>query len=220
MWDMMIKTVSDRRRGCGWRKEGGLYLVTDAPGQPCGKLPIPLHTCPVCGAGIKQARGWTWIDGDAIAATQPCRFKNGGDHRCLGACPLDTPYNHIGRAGLLWIGEAYYQTPDAWLQEAQTQGISRRIKAVPRGFEIGTTWVMLAHSKAVFEARPWAADPDAVMEPGPGIFHVFKPREIQYVVKGTETENQLMDLWDRGITPIRVQRVEDQTAMALEGSHG
>ena len=36
------------RRGCGFRKTGGLYLVGDNQGQPCCRLPIILHVCPAC----------------------------------------------------------------------------------------------------------------------------------------------------------------------------
>lgn len=31
------------RRGCGYRKMGGLYLVADALGEVCHRLPFPLQ---------------------------------------------------------------------------------------------------------------------------------------------------------------------------------
>ena len=205
---MQIKTVTDRKRGCGWRKEGGLYMMGGGVFTPCGKLPIPLDTCPCCGAGVKPARGWTWVNADALTKDAPCSLAGDLKHGYLHeTCPLD---GRIGRAGLLWIGEAFYKTPGDWTREAQDQGISRRIKAVPRGFEIGETWVLLAHRRAI----P-ATSPD--QEPEPGIFQVFQPTEIQYVTTGKETEKELEDLWDRGITPIRIKRDETQVAMDLQG---
>jgi hypothetical protein len=38
------------KRGCGYRKVGGIYLVSGGEGRPCGCLQIPLHTCPSCRA--------------------------------------------------------------------------------------------------------------------------------------------------------------------------
>jgi hypothetical protein len=40
------------KRGFGYRKVGGIYLVSGGKGRPCGCLPIPLHTCPSCRADI------------------------------------------------------------------------------------------------------------------------------------------------------------------------
>ena len=51
----------EARRGCGYRKVGGLYLMGGTGGMPCCKMPIPLHVCPTCHGGIKQTRGWSWI---------------------------------------------------------------------------------------------------------------------------------------------------------------
>ena len=36
------------KRGCGFRKPGGLYMVS-AVSAPCGKLPTPLDICPTWG---------------------------------------------------------------------------------------------------------------------------------------------------------------------------
>lgn len=51
----------EARRGCGFRKVGGLYMVSGALSSPCERLPLELHVCPVCNAGIKQTRAWQWI---------------------------------------------------------------------------------------------------------------------------------------------------------------
>jgi hypothetical protein len=44
----------------------------------------------------------------------------------------------------------------------------------------------------------------------PGIFHMFKPSAVEYVVKGDESDEKLADLEKRGITPVKVERLENQ----------
>lgn len=111
-----IQIRHDRQRGCGWRKEGGIYLVSGGVGEPCGKLPLALEKCPTCSCGIKFSRGWTWIDADALFAGKEChRPMQGKKDPCL-ECPLLTPNPKIKRAGLLWIGEKFYKTPADWIK--------------------------------------------------------------------------------------------------------
>lgn len=50
----------EAKRGCGFRKVGGTYLVSEGEGMPCDRLPIKLDVCPVCSHGFKRSRGWTW----------------------------------------------------------------------------------------------------------------------------------------------------------------
>ena len=199
-----MNTSFEAARGCGFRKVGGLYLVFDGPGEDCGKMPIPLWVCPTCGAGIKAARGWTWIDGDALAAEArekacPRKRKIGqkksGD---CGGCPMDqdAPF---GRAVLIWIGESFYATPADFQREAKAKGISRRIAAVPRGFEIGKTFVFLAHRESVA-----GIDEDGKAAFFPGVFSIFRPTRIEIVCDGTESPEQIAEYEGRGLTPVRV----------------
>jgi hypothetical protein len=129
----------------------------------------------------------------ALAALSPggCKMEGG-----CGACPLADA--KVERAGLLWIGEKFYPTPGAWEKEAREMGISRRIKAIPRGFKIGETWIALAHIKATNYT--------------PGIFRLFRPTAIEYVVKGTETETELEDMEKRGISLVKVEHAPEQAA--------
>ena len=53
----------EAKRGCGYRKVGGIYLVGDGLSAVCDRLPYPLEVCRVCGAGIKPSRGIQWLDG-------------------------------------------------------------------------------------------------------------------------------------------------------------
>lgn len=187
--------ASEPRRGCGYRKIGGLYLVGPTSGAPCCKLPHELDVCPTCGAGIKQARGWTWIDAAAVFA---------GDCRRPGAerlvpfdparlCPLDGAVA-LGRMGLLWIGARFYRTPAHFDLEAHSLGISRRISAVPRGFRVGQTWVALAHPAVELGGKM-----------GPAIFRVFCPSAIEKILPESARGSSEVDrLIGQGVTPVFV----------------
>lgn len=215
-----VEVRHDKKRGCGWRKPGGMYLVSRGPLGNCGKLPIPLCTCPTCGHGIKPARGWQWVDADALTKPYSCpREKTGG---CT-SCALS---RKIGRAGLLWIGGVYYKTPGEFAREAETHGLSRRISRVPRGFIPGKTYVLTAHREAISDiceechgnggkfGQPTC---DACNSTGiikkPGIFGVFLPTAVEYVVTGKETDEELAALVGRGITPVRIERDEEDVLL-------
>lgn len=216
---MEIPERHDEERGCGFRKSGGIYLVSDGISMPCGKLPIKLDVCPTCRCGIKPARGWTWIDGDQFLKDKNCKQ----DVSLCQLCPLS---KSVGRVGLLWIGGAYYERPEDWMAEAQRLGVSRRISKVPKDFKVGETLVFVAHRKvfpveceacggdgkiATDESRAGDVPDDVCEDCGgngvgykPGVFHVFRPKAIEYVTKGDETEEELEALVKRGITPVKV----------------
>jgi hypothetical protein len=195
---MEIETRVEARRGCGWRKPGGLYLVADGIGDPCPLLPVPLVVCPACGCGIKPARGWTWIEPDTLLNPREHGHSD---------CPLNEPGGMGERAGLLWIGGVFY-TPQEWVLEAHRMGVSRRIQAVPRGFVLGETWVAVAH-RAVPAPDPWSS------VTCPGVFYLFRPQRIEYVVRGDESDDELDALLERGITPLRVERAEQQSLLEV-----
>lgn len=210
-----MRTLTEPKRGCGFRKGGGLYLVTD-PGMsaPCGKLPKILDVCPTCSGGIKFSRSWTWISPAALFERGVCQLERSINRDCR-ACVLSSPPE---RAGLLWIGEKFYGKPSDWIAEANTMGVSRRIPAVPNDFVAGETWVLVAHKKAVSRGCSRTAAMGCPYHKGqrcevckgtgyehlPAIFHAFKPERIEYVVKGDETEEDLERLEKRGVEPVRV----------------
>ena len=204
--------VVEGKRGCGYRKPAkdgvGIYLVGPAAGAPCGRLPFALGACPVCGGGVHAARGWTWIEPRKLfgvpvtncgVEARPVAPEQWLQHQtlCL-ACPMgfDMPE---GRHGLIWIGEMHYKTPQAYLEEAQKMGLSRKLKAVPKGFKLGETVVYLAHRFAVpnpklkgFSAGALAVVPgdatELLKEPPmlPGVFSTFMPTGIDLVVADAE----------------------------------
>lgn len=203
------------KRGCGYRKVNGLYIVGGGVGAPCDRLPFALTVCTCCGQGVKQALGWTWIDvakffngkhvivGDGYDNLMECGDMN-------GLCPLCSHPESMGKAGLLWIGEKFYKTPDAFVKEGVSMGFSRRIRAIPHGFKIGETWVMLAHSKAIPETRRsvaggWAGSEDEVIPAKPGIFYAWKPQRIEKIVlESTRGTEEIAALEKRGILPVFV----------------
>jgi len=217
-----VRVITDEgKRGCGYRKKGGLYLMCDGVGTPCGKLPIPLTVCPCCGHGIKPSLGWTWVNARQLAEGVKCSHKD-----CSAACPLHTPPE---KAGLLWIGESFYKTPSEWMAEADGMGVSRKVSSVPRGFEVGKDWVMVAHRKAISKKCETCDGSGNIADEVDGeqllkkcddceggykytaaIFHAFKPDRVEYVIKGTETEDELAELERRGLSLVKLVRTDGE----------
>lgn len=199
----MIATRREGKRGCGYRKPGGLYMVSGKAGRDCGRFPIPLTVCPTCSAGIKPARGWTWIDSGPILEANPCSSLGWS----CSTCPLQMPTD---RVGLIWIGAKFYDSPQKFQSEAARMGISRRIKSIPRDFVLGKTWVWLAH-RHVIQTNELDEDGDPIFRPA--VFMAFLPTAIEYVVKGDEDEEELQRMIDRGITLVRIEKIGEQMEM-------
>jgi hypothetical protein len=207
---MAVETM----RGCGYRKVGGLYLVGGELEAGCDRLPVELTVCPCCNQGIKPARGWSWINPEAFLTDDHANLDD-GKCSCPPACPVCNPSMHFRpdeRAGLLWIGEAFYKTPADFTAEAARQGVSRRISSLPKGFEVGKTWVFFAHRKCSHGTQECAAcggdglPPVEARTSGdlycavcggtgkvkptfPGIFIVFRPRALERIVKQSEFDH-------------------------------
>lgn len=233
----------ETKRGCGYRKVGGLYLVGSGIGSPCDRLPFELTVCPCCSQGVKQSRGWTWIDvgkffqgahhlslpmGPSVCDPAPIpQLCPEAEKRILDktqrpnaflrpGCILCAEPELMGRAGMLWIGEKFYKDPGDFVAEGVSHGFSRRIQAVPQGFELGKTWVLLAHPRAVIKHRPPcdAGGPPNVFATEeemplvtyhPGIFYVWLPQALEriYTESQRNSEEVKRDR-DRGIVPVFV----------------
>lgn len=218
-----VHTSIEGARGCGYRKGGGVYLVSSGLSEPCPKLPIELHICPTCNQGIKQTRGFSWILPDPLLDPGP----HGSPEHDL-VCPLGGEYtatywSHGERAGLIWIGAAFYPTPQAFMEEARRMGVSRRISQVPRDLKIGETWIALAHPKAVPgecehgapAGHPCANCPHykSAGEWRAGVVTFFCPQALEYVVKGDETDEELAALEGRGFRLVRVIKAGDPSTL-------
>jgi len=142
----MIRWEVKRRRGCGYRKRGGLYLVSGWPMHTCGLLPRELGVCPCCNAGVHQKIGWSWVQARMVLRPQDAQG-------CGAACDPVCGVRHLAceperKIGLIWIGAQHYPEPEDFIREGREMGLSRRVAAAPKGFVIGETWVLLAHPKA------------------------------------------------------------------------
>jgi len=194
-----IITLYENKRGCGYRKKGGMYLMGGKLAQPCGKLPFELKVCPCCGAGVKFSRGFTWVSKELVI-NQQCASKE----NCLNCVPFD---GSVDRMGLMWVGKKFYPTSYDFIREARGYGISKRIPNVPRDLVLGKTWVLLAHTKSIFRNNEFF----------PGVFQAFIPEYMDYVVKGTESEDELQSLHERGFRLVDVKKAtQAQTSLLTE----
>ena len=200
---MDIKTiVNEPRRGCGYRKEGGMYLMAGGFMAQCGKLPLRLDVCPCCGGGIKPARAWTWVDAEKLFAGAECIHT-------ICDCPLDEcQIMRHPRMGLVWVGSRHYTNPAVFLEEATRLGVSRRIPAVPKGFVIGETRVLFAHRETWF--GPSTDDRK------PGIFGCFRPDRIEYVISVDDDDDKLERLEKRGLTLVDLARTDGDVGAAVK----
>ncbi len=173
------------RRGCGYRKAGGLYLIGEGLSRPCAKLPALCEMCPVCGEGVKFSRSWRWIDpyglfgGNCGIVPRPA---------CT-VCPFE-----LRQAGLLWVGEKFY-SPESFVEEAVNMGVCKRIPAVPRGFKLGETWVLLAHKKAG-RKKAWVKVKKGEILPLDAVIKVDEPTQITFDDReGTKKALDAGKLW-------------------------
>lgn len=136
------------KRGCGYRKVGGLYLVGGALDFPCDRLPYPLSICPVCGHGTKIGRGYTRINPFKLFGNHDKEAAISNDSSVtIPVCqdvirpcimcdpPDDTAY-------IMLVGDKFY-TPESFLKEAQEMGVSKRVAFIPQEFEMGKTIIYL-----------------------------------------------------------------------------
>lgn len=236
-----VRLSVEGKRGCGFRKGGGLYLVGPKEGSPCGKLPIPLEVCPTCGEGFPYSRAPRWVDTmklKAMKADVDCtllRFpKSAMDLAVHDTCPM-SGNTDTGRGVLLWVGAQHYKTPEEFLMEGAVMGFSRRVKAVPRGFVVGETWVLLAHVNSIertcedcsgdgvirFAEMVENSEGEEVKVEGeekcrnckgtgkdydPGWFAFFRPTAVEYVITGDESDEELDALEEKGYELVEVVR--------------
>jgi len=205
----------ETKRGCGYRRVGGLYLCGEYISVPCDRLPYPLDICPTCGGGIKVSRGFTKINPLSLFAYhQPCgdRFRP-----CFMCDPKDEP------AFIMGVGARFYKTPGDFQEEAHRLGVSKRIPFIPKEMELGKTIVYLAHPKAceirepAFMQQVMAIVEDAKperprlletekVESRQGIFTAFIPQRVERLIwERDATLEELERLKKRGITPVVIK---------------
>lgn len=191
-----IEQVTEGVRGCGYRKPGGLYMrMYEGSSFNCSRLPIPIVSCTCCGLKIKQSRAPGWIPGSYLL-TGKCNSDTGCD-----GCTFKTEVASREKVLNIWIGGGFYKTPEDFISEAKRMGISRRIAAIPKGFKIGEDWITLSHPKAIVD--------NVKFEATPGIFYLFRPDAIEYVVKPSDNPARLQALVDKGVKLVQVNNPQD-----------
>jgi len=190
----------EAKRGCGFRKAGGLYLVSDGLSEPCERLPIPVVPCPCCGERIQQVRGFQWVTREyALKAAKPCSGSGEHSHRSCAVCTPDVATQE--KYGLIWVGEQFYPTMDDWAKEAMKLGVSKRVSAIPKGVEIGVTWVLVAHPKGM--TNPTPKDKDDLF--APAICSAFRVKRIELIVTPSmKVQKWVKDLVKKGVTLVEV----------------
>lgn len=204
--------AGEAKRGCGYRKVGGLYLVGDYTAIACDRLPYRLTVCPICGAGIKVGRGMTKINPLVLFGLhEPCDDEL---RPCFVCDPTDEP------AYIMRVGEKYYPTPQDFINEGVTLGFSKRIAQIPREFTLGQTIIYLAHDKAcAVTVEPNGQDDTTQSDQPklieaeeikrvPGIFSAFIPKRIEKIYWQSDidkmSDKEKKALARRGITPVGV----------------
>ena len=214
--------ASESKRGCGYRKVGGMYLVGGLLSLPCDRLPYPLTVCPVCGQGMKVNRGFTRInplkvfglhdeqvpvfqDNPAVAGEITKVNCFDAVRPCLMCDPTEEP------SYIMLVGEKYYTTK-SFIEEADTLGVSKRIPFIPQEFEVGKTVIYLAHKKACIENGIGEANKKGrikMLQETTGIFCVFIPQKVEKLfweseLKGKKGEALKKKLAKKGITPVAI----------------
>lgn len=201
----------EAKRGCGYRKVGGIYLVGGEIFAHCDRLPLPLDTCPYCGHGFTFNRGVTRVDAAAVFGEHDPCFCN--------LCNVCTPPEGISL--LMWVGKSHYLDPEAFIREAIVQGISRKISNIPKDLELNKTVIYLAHRDAVngtlpagsqasmeingkyLDFQPRMVEVEQKAAPSPGIFASFVPTRIERLVWQRDATEERLEEWvKRGITPV------------------
>lgn len=223
---MQVEVVYEKQRGCGYRKPSkdgvGIYLRGFGKFEDCERLPFLLDVCPCCGTGFTSTRGFTWINPMSL-------FDPYMEPRCIATyykedashdherCWLCNPELLGSKAGLLWIGEQHYKTPREFIREAASMGISRKIAAIPNGFEVGEHAIFLAHRKAV-QVR----NDKGELIWKPSVFMAFKPHLVELIIDDPDdVPDKAIEIAKRlGEDKVRILKVipdkEGETEDALE----
>ena len=203
--------MSERKRGCGYRKIGGLYLTGD-PGIHliCDGLPLELLPCDCCGFVPPFSRNLQRLQPGYILQAE--HKKHGAAYSCKcsrGVCPICYPFNGSFQQphtfGLMFVGKKFY-TPRSFIQEAEQLGVCKRIPDIPKWLRLGETWVLLAHTEVPKLNLEQIKSNEMLMkepEKMKAIFYAFKPQRIEMPVwKDQITNDEILLLEKRGITPV------------------
>lgn len=232
-----VQTVHDKLRGCGWRHEGYYLMGGQGIWQECGLLPIALDIpCVCCGRGViaqkvEKSGAITYLLPRSLHRVNIRMLAEPYFSRCDCSLCHTCAFKQVEWVYMIGVGHKHYPNKIDFVREALSQGISKRINALPNDFKVGETWVALAHPRGVTrqgglsgevvyreeseEELPLAVvTDDGVlvandMRYAPAIFGLFKPNRVEYVLSGEESDDFIDNLVKKGITPVMVMRQED-----------
>jgi hypothetical protein len=210
--------VSEKERGCGWRKVGGAYLVGTGLAVPCDALPLELVDCPCCGFEVPFSRNIIKIHGGYLAGRM-----RGHECRDKFPCPICHGSDKIKRFYLMYVSQKAY-TPDTFMSEAMSQGVSKRIppQSIPKDLKLGEDWIFLAMKKYPLKEtnKPPLIHPDAFSTEEPetkireakAVFYAFKPIRKE-IMLWSDTPNTVIDHWkEQGFTPVFIDHTPENEA--------
>lgn len=113
------------RRGCGFRKAGGLYIVGDVVAREVDYLPFCIP--------FNQTRSLQWVTTDLLLAT--CRDRG------------ESIFRAHPRLALCFVGAKHYSVA-SFVEEAAKQGVSRRVASIPKDLKPGDP-IALAHPACI-----------------------------------------------------------------------
>lgn len=178
------------KRGCGYRRVGGLYLVGEGMPVACDRLPLPILVCETCGEHLRFSRNIAKINPQGLWGRHlnPASGVECGDRISDVVCfPGDKAY-------LMWVGSEY--TPQSFVTEAGNMGVSKRIPAIPADLKVGEDWVFLAYLKLIPTGKksyllPFNDPEDLKGKKGfePGIFYAFRPTRLEMIVTKSQSQD-------------------------------
>lgn len=193
---MRIEVSVEHARGCGWRRPDktgvGIYLVGPMAAEICERLPYYVPPCHGCGSVFRFFRGWMGVGPSERFSDEPrCGQDGPQENHRHEICAMCSPEIAGPNAMVVFVGNKFY-SPAEFVDEALKMGASKKVSNLPEWFEIGKTWVYLAHNKACFRQKedPKTKRPvfdektkEPVMVLLPGLIGCFRPVQIDLVVK-------------------------------------
>src|SRR3990167_818632 len=220
-WHLGTPMAAEAERGCGFRKLNATYVEGDPGGLSCGRLPVPLQSCPLCDHRPVFTRGIQRVTPtNVLHAAAECPRSQADCDRC----PLGKVLQQE-TAALAWVGEKWY-SPASFTEEANRLGASKRVSKIPKWFEVGKTWMFLAHSRVFSEPCSECQGTPTPLEQAaagrthrsedcpecdgegtiwnPGIFYAFVPKRLVKILADNAHPRYIAQAEERGYTVLLV----------------
>lgn len=198
----------EEKRGCGWRKIGGAYLVGEGLAETCDALPLDLEPCGECGYTVPFSRGIQEIhSGYLTSKVEKAHEKQGGLCRDSFPCPI-CGSGLPRKIFLMFVSQEYY-TLESFISEARKLGVSKRIapQCIPKNFLLGRDWIFLAHKRVLF--RPYDGSSGWKEDVKRGIFYAFRPQRIEMLLDSLASESEILEWERKGFTVVLIEETPE-----------